>query len=235
MTVLPADQLKLNLLQYQLDPPPLGCLQSFPGLPGGGAKLIDTSPYGSPGTLSGPVAWQQLPSGLWVLSFGLEKNYIDCSNPFPVAVKSMSVVCWAYDLQGKSGVRLFGQYPMFYVLNDSSPRLKSYLSWSDETSSNGEVIAYYSTEKWYHWAFTLEHTAAGTRFKAYRDGALVRNSFYAGKTLHDYSYQFCWAFLYNFGSDCWNGRIGLMKLFNHPLPAFEVSRIYEKEKELFPL
>ena len=60
-------------------PPPPGCVLSLPGLPGGGSKLFDRSPYGNPGTVNG-ATWQRLQSGICPLSFDGVDDYIDCGN-----------------------------------------------------------------------------------------------------------------------------------------------------------
>ena len=49
-------------------PPQLGCGLYLPGLPGGGSKIYDRSPYGNHGAITGAV-WKRLPSGLWYLDF----------------------------------------------------------------------------------------------------------------------------------------------------------------------
>ncbi len=48
--------------------PPIGCGLHLLGLPGGGNKIYDRSPYGNIGTITG-ATWVRLPSGLWCLSF----------------------------------------------------------------------------------------------------------------------------------------------------------------------
>ena len=49
-------------------PPKLGCVLYLPGLPGGGSRIYDRSPYGNVGHISG-ATWVRLPGGLWCLSF----------------------------------------------------------------------------------------------------------------------------------------------------------------------
>jgi len=45
-------------------PPQLGCVLYLAGLPGGGGRIYDRSPYGNHGTITG-ATWERLPSGLW--------------------------------------------------------------------------------------------------------------------------------------------------------------------------
>lgn len=66
-------------------PPPLGCVLCLPGLPGGGSRIHDRSPYGNHGTITG-ATWKRLPSGLWYLDFDGTDDYINCgtnSSLFP--------------------------------------------------------------------------------------------------------------------------------------------------------
>jgi len=50
------------------NPPELGCVLYLPGLPGGGSRIYDRSPYGNHGTITG-ATWKRLPSGLWYLDY----------------------------------------------------------------------------------------------------------------------------------------------------------------------
>ncbi len=56
-------------------PPPLGTVLSLTGLPGGGNKVYDSSPYGNNGTITG-ATWKRLPSGLWCLYFDGNDDFV---------------------------------------------------------------------------------------------------------------------------------------------------------------
>ena len=58
------------------EPPQPGCVLYLPGLPGGGNKLYDRSPYANVGTITG-ATWKRLPSGLWYLDFDGTDDYLD--------------------------------------------------------------------------------------------------------------------------------------------------------------
>ena len=60
-------------------PPQLGCVLYLPGLPGGGSKIQDRSPYGNQGTITG-ATWKRLPSGLWYLDFDGQDDYVNCGS-----------------------------------------------------------------------------------------------------------------------------------------------------------
>ncbi len=51
------------------DPPDIGTVLYLPGLPGGGSKIFDRSPYGNNGTIVG-ATWARNAQGVWELSFG---------------------------------------------------------------------------------------------------------------------------------------------------------------------
>jgi len=61
------------------NPPELGTVLSMPGLPGGGSKIYDRSPYGHIGTIT-DATWKRLPSGLWYLNFNGTSALVDCGN-----------------------------------------------------------------------------------------------------------------------------------------------------------
>ena len=59
------------------DPPELGSVLYLTGLPCGGSKIYDRSPYGNHGTITG-ATWKRLPSGLWYLDLDALDDYVDC-------------------------------------------------------------------------------------------------------------------------------------------------------------
>ncbi len=78
------------------NPPSLGCVLCLPGLPGGGNRIHDRSPYGNTGTITGAI-WKRLPSGLWYLSFDGNDDYVDCGNDASLQItgKAITVEFWA--------------------------------------------------------------------------------------------------------------------------------------------
>lgn len=62
-----------------LSTPPVGCVLGLPGLPGGGNKIYDRSPYGNNITIVG-ATWKRLPSGLWYLYFDGLDDYLRPGN-----------------------------------------------------------------------------------------------------------------------------------------------------------
>lgn len=79
-------------------PPELGCALFLPGLPGGGGKIHDRSPYGNSATITGAV-WQVSPGGLPCLSFDGVDDYANCGNPAALKFGSgeFTIEMWACD------------------------------------------------------------------------------------------------------------------------------------------
>ena len=78
-----------------LSTPPIGCVLDLPGLPGGGNKIYDRSPYGNIGTIIG-ATWLRTPSGLWVLSFDGSDDYVDCGSGSSLDITGgITVEVWA--------------------------------------------------------------------------------------------------------------------------------------------
>ena len=79
------------------EPPEPGCVLYLPGLPGGGSKIYDRSPYGNIGAIAGAV-WKRLPSGLWYLSFDGTDDVVDCGTTasLNVGTGDFSMLVWVY-------------------------------------------------------------------------------------------------------------------------------------------
>jgi len=76
------------------NPPELGCVLYLPGLPGGGSKIYDRSPYGNQGTIVG-ATWVRLPSGLWILSFdGFDDNVDIAGLTDDLSSADFTAMCW---------------------------------------------------------------------------------------------------------------------------------------------
>ncbi len=75
------------------NPPEPGCVLCLTGLPGGGSKLYDRSPYGNLGTITG-ATWQRLPSGLWYLDFDGSDDGINCGNPASLQLSTITWELW---------------------------------------------------------------------------------------------------------------------------------------------
>jgi len=76
------------------EPPEIGCVLSLTGLPGGGSRIYDRSPYGNIGTITG-ATWKRLPSGLWCLSLDGNDDSIGIPNVASLQVTGdMTILAW---------------------------------------------------------------------------------------------------------------------------------------------
>jgi len=75
-------------------PPETGGVLDLTGLPGGGSKIYDRSPYGNTGTIIG-ASWVKLPGGLWCLSYDGADDYVNCGNhPSLQVYHELTVKAW---------------------------------------------------------------------------------------------------------------------------------------------
>ena len=110
-------------------PPELGSVLFLPGLPGGGNKIYDRSPYGSIGTLSGAV-WTKTPGGVPCLSFDGVDDYVTIAN-----VPSLQIIG---DLTLKAWARSTNYTPKFPLFNKNVMREYA-LVLNSTASPNGRV------------------------------------------------------------------------------------------------
>ena len=70
-----------------------GCRLFPPMQEGQGTKVYDRSGYGNDGEIHG-ATWEQLPSGLWVLSFNGTDAYVDCGDISTSNWQNLTVESW---------------------------------------------------------------------------------------------------------------------------------------------
>lgn len=87
----------LDIDKLVFSPPDLGCSLYLTGLPGGGSKIHDRSPYGNHGTVTG-ATWKRLPSGLWCLSFDGTDDLVTVphTSELDIATGSFTFKCWVW-------------------------------------------------------------------------------------------------------------------------------------------
>ena len=84
----------LDIDELAFSPPETGCVLCLAGLPGGGDKLYDRSPYCNIGTITG-ATWVRLPGGLWCLSYDGSDDYVNCGNRENLQTyKELTVKAW---------------------------------------------------------------------------------------------------------------------------------------------
>jgi hypothetical protein len=110
----------------------LGCVLSLSELPGGGSKIYDRSPYGNIGSITG-AAWKRLPSGLWVLSFDGQDDYVDCgdNNSLEFTTGPFTLLAWIYPTLLAAGLpqifcRTDDGINGYYLCSESGGELRLY-------------------------------------------------------------------------------------------------------------
>ena len=82
------------LERVRFEPPELGTVLALSDKIPTGATILDNSPYGNHGTITG-ATWVRLPSGLWVLSFDGTDDYINCGKTASLKItNTITFECW---------------------------------------------------------------------------------------------------------------------------------------------
>ncbi len=74
------------------DPPPLGTVLWYPGLPGAGSLIYDRSLYGNHGTITG-ATWTRNSKGLWGLNFDGD-DYVNIDGVIGDLAATGYMSCW---------------------------------------------------------------------------------------------------------------------------------------------
>jgi len=212
------------------EPPEIGCVLSLTGLPGGGSKIYDRSPYGNIGTIIG-ATWKRLPSGLWCLSFDGTDDYVDCGTGASLILGTgdFTVEAWANSVaspkdnwpivigRGSTGA---GQWMMRIAYG-----LLNFYSSGGAINITGTTDLRDAT--WHHCAFVR----SGDNGFVYVDGDEEKSG--AGidnvnlnttTSLKVSSSQF---------DRHWDGHIALPRIYNRALTALEIQDHFQREKHLF--
>ena len=87
-------QARPDSLFYPHSKPPLGCVLDLKGRPFSGGTILDNSPYGNHGAITG-ATWERLPSGLWWNKLDDTDDVIDCGTSASLAfTTAFSFVFW---------------------------------------------------------------------------------------------------------------------------------------------
>ena len=215
-----------------LSTPPIGCVLHLPGLPGGGSKIYDRSPYGNVGTIIG-ATWTRLPSGLWVMSFDGDDDYVNCGSGTSLnIIAEMSIEAWVkrdtidalmrivgldeaetrgYEFGWRANNKLAFTYYGIADVESSGPAFTDTTNWHQVA-----VVKTGSTGNW-TYTFYVDGVVDGTntsaqnvpaRTKATRIGSSV-DAFY------------------------FDGFIALPRVYNRALSALEIQNHFNREKHLF--
>jgi len=139
------------------NPPELDCVLYLPGLPGGGNKIYDRSPYGNQGSITG-ATWVRLPSGLWCLKFDGQDDYVNCGSVItPTLTSPFTLEVWA--------MRVSESYnTIFDSLSGSTGFWCNITGYFDFRTNPGLVETWtgdiISQDVWYHLVVVLDGTTA---------------------------------------------------------------------------
>jgi len=223
----------MNLREKILfEPPEIGCVLSLTGLPGGGSKIYDRSPYGNIGTIVG-ATWVRLPSGLWCLSFDGNDDYVNCGNNESLAIAdAITIEAWVY-------AETLGQGSAGRIVAKNDIVNYAYLP----IVANNSIAIYFDSAQYpsdasvfvlnifQHFAVTFDKNLGSNQIKHYKNGNPIgtntrtaaiptsANSLVVGNR--------------SAGGRTWDGYVSLLRFYNRALSALEIQNHFCREKHLF--
>ncbi len=233
------DLLCIDVDSIVFDTPEPGCVLCLPGLPGGGSKICDRSPYGNHGAITG-ATWSVLPSGLWYLSFDGSDDIVSCGGgpSFDIAdyqtiklwVKPDSLtqdaVIITNGVPGGGGDAACGISLAIYNASDE-------ISLGVPASKKGldGIATYLTAGKWQHWVHT--YTATGPVFTFILDGVnraldTVTDAWSPSSSTFDIGGRDRGGVMSNFAGD-----IALVEVHHGLWSALEAQNNFNQEKHLF--
>lgn len=228
-TMLDVDELVFN-------PPELGCALYLPGPSGGGSKIYDRSPYGNAGTITG-ATWTRLPSGLWVLSFDGNDDYVDFGSHPSLLSDVLTIEAWyQYEAQDYS--------PLVSWSTGATPSI--WLRWNADKPLlylGGANFRYFSPSSpvdlydgnYHRVVFVLAGNGQNDIDDArmYIDryeqdvASTVKTGTPDAKSLFRISYN-----SYSFGKYL-RGPVARLTMRNYKVSLFQAQSIFDREKNLF--
>jgi len=217
-----------------LSTPSIGCVLHLPGLPGGGSKIYDRSPYGNIGTITG-ATWVRLPSGLWGLDFDGTDDVVDCGNdPNLDITGALTIEVWikptatgvAQPIVNKGGGVWWGAGHPGYELrvnannlemtiHDSGANTDTLTAAFTETTKYSQVVGLFDGDYLRIYIDSVAQTPKDTALTSI--GASGDSLLIADSSLAQY-----------FG-----GKIALVRIYNRALSALEIQNHFNREKHLF--
>lgn len=225
----------LDREELVFNPPELGCVLYLPGLPGGGSKIYDRSPYGNIGTITG-ATWVRLPSGLWVLSFDGADDFVDFGDCTYLRTNEVTVLFWVKP-------SAFTSAPVQYSLRANSSAYSGTTTLLSSSTNKFQFLVAEDDENW-KLILTSNDALLTTRYYllagTYKSGegriyvngvqqaetsSATGNIYYDGTDLriggeHDDTRD-------HFGT------LALFRIYNRALSALEIQNSFNREKHLF--
>jgi len=133
------------------NPPELGCVLSLTGLPQSGSVILDRSPYGNNGTITG-ATWTQTEQGLWYLDLNsATPDYINCGTGSSLNIAgNLTILAWIKPTDVTTAARIasngnYNNYGFELFLQSSELRFATYNTGVHPTS---ESTASLTTNTW---------------------------------------------------------------------------------------
>ena len=215
-------------------PPELGCVLYLPGLPGGGSKIHDRSPYGNVGTITG-ATWKILPSGLYYLDFDGSDDYVNCGNSpgMNFTSEDFTFKCWikpGSPLQdGTIVTRGYWQTDGWWVRFRSlgSVQMCTFQSGVNQStlSPDGDL----SAGNWYNIVVTRSGSSVRSYINTERRQHLNGSHIDPASSTRTLKLG-CRD---NIASPWFYGAIALVGIYNRAWSPFEVQNNFHREKDLF--
>jgi hypothetical protein len=214
------------------NPPQLGCVLAFTGLPGGDGKIYDRSPYGNVGTITG-ATWVRLPSGLWCLSFDGSDDRVNCGNNASLALSdALTIEAWFRSDDVTNVTHIISRNLGFYLRIAGGEiywRIASAVTgnWATTCQTSGLNL---QTNTWYFGAVLYDKALGTENLKIYLGGVQVAMADNADGIKVNANDN-CIGELV--GAERFHGLIGLLRIHNRALAALEIQNRFNREKHLF--
>lgn len=224
------------------EPPEIGCVLYMPGLPGGGSKIYDRSPYANIGTIVGPT-WVRTPGGLWALSFDAAvDDYVSLASNLTKALTAVTALFWINPNDKSTTHSLIGDYTsttdvsmvcqVIDVAATTTWKLGFYTKGEDSAANSllGTTTTL-SYGKWYLWGATWNGARKVVYINGVSDGIVERvdASLESTVTLN----TTIGAYQAAANKENVYGIMALTRVFNRALSALEIQNHFNREKYLF--
>jgi hypothetical protein len=214
--------------------PPIGCVLHLLGLPGGGSKIYDQSPYGNIGTITG-ATWIRTPGGLWCLNFDGSDDYVVVADALSLDITdAITLVAWINPVKGTvSGYHeVFDKRGagVFYNLavDETDDKLRT-------AGLGGFYVSNVITfGTWQHIAVTYSKDLPSANIKGFVNGAGVGTQAYTAPIDTNANRLGIGAQNPDHGLGHYlKGCIALPRIYNRALSTLEIQNQFNREKNLF--
>ncbi len=214
-------------------PPPSGGVLSLSGLPGGGNKIYDRSPYGNAGMIIG-ATWKRLPGGLWCLSFDGLDDGVDCGtgSSLDITGDKLTLEAWVY-VESWAGCDSYA-----YIMASYQPNVGGYGIARESTNNRffftvnvpgWSAVFPAGTQAEQTWLYMVG-IYNGVTYKLFENAVEIAG---ASRTGNIGSTANAIRIGGNGVNNNFHGKIVLPRIHNRALSLFEMQNHFHQEKHLF--